>query len=115
MIKRTVILWLVLMSCLIVTAQKDVRLRKGMTITQSAQFRTVTYYLQADSSFNSPLIRIQGNDIVLDFANTLLQGNKTGQSPDTYAGLAVLVENSRRVTIKNLRVKGYKVALLARR
>lgn len=114
MIKRTVILWLAIMSCLIAPAQKDARLRKGMTITQSTRFRTVTYYLQADSSFNSPLIRIQGNDIVLDFANTMLQGNKTGQSPDTYAGLAVLVENSRRVTIKNLRVRGYKVALMAR-
>lgn len=107
-------LWLALMSCFMVVAQKDARLRKGMTITQSTRFRTVTYYLQADSSFNSPLIRIRGNDIILDFANTMLQGNKTGQSPDTYAGLAVLIENSRRVTIKNLRVRGYKVALIAR-
>jgi len=114
MIKRTVILWLALMGCLVVSAQKGARLHKGMTITQSAQFRTGTYYLQADSSFDSPLVRIQGNDIVLDFANTMLQGNKTGQAPDTYAGLAVLIENSRRVTIKNLRIKGYKVALMAR-
>ncbi len=103
-----------LLGGLIVSAQKGALLRKGMTITQSTQFKTVTYYLQADSSFQSPLIRIQGDDIVLDFANVLLQGNKTGQAPDTYTGLAVLIENSHRVTIKNLRVRGYKVALMAR-
>lgn len=106
-------LWLLLLVCSLAQAQQAL-VHKGMLITKSTLFRGVHYYLQADTSLTTPLIRVQGDDIVLDFAGMMLQGNKTGQAPDSYTGLAVLIENSKRVTIRNLKIRGYKVALMAR-
>lgn len=89
--------------------QKD--LVKGMKITRSAKIRKASYTIKPSSDISRPVILIEGNNITVDFNHATLNGSAATAMPDSFKGLAVLVKNSRKVTIKNLNVRGYKVAL----
>src|SRR4051812_44659765 len=43
-----------------------------------------------------------------------MKGNKKKKNPDEFFGVAVLIRNSKHVTIKNLKASGYKIALIAK-
>lgn len=85
----------------------------GMTITRSTTFKKANYFLPAKSAAADPVLVIEGNDLVIDFNNAALHGSDTKTNPDNFAGNAVLIKNSRRVTIRNLRARGYKIAIRA--
>ncbi len=87
-------------------------LRPGISITQTTFFKPGMYHFTSDS-ISAPVITIEGNNIVVDFNGVELNGATPGQTPETFKGLAILVKNSRNVIIKNLKAKGYKVALMA--
>ena len=84
----------------------------GMKITKSASFKKSNYFINAGKE--KPVILIEGNNIVIDFNNATLKGSNKTTRPDEFSGIAILVQNSGHVTIKNLKAKGYKVALLAK-
>ncbi|RMF31487.1 MAG: hypothetical protein D6765_01665, partial [Bacteroidetes bacterium] len=88
-------------------------LEAGMRIDQSVTIQPDTFRLNASDSLEHPLILIEGDDLVVDFNNSLLIGSNDRKWPNEFYGLAILVRNSRNVTIKNARVRGFKVALLA--
>ena len=56
-------------------------------------------------------IRITGTNRVFDFAGAELVGS--GQAPDQYEGTAILIEGGRDITIRNARIRGFKVAIHA--
>lgn len=60
------------------------------------------------------VVRIVADGVTLDFAGATLNGADAGASPDAFHGIGVLVENCRGVTIKNARLRGFKVGILAR-
>src|SRR5688572_3617743 len=98
-----------------VTANAQVELQPGMKINASVKINGRVYAMNALSdSLNKPLIEISGNDIVIDFDGALLRGSNDKQFPNEFYGLAILVKGGKNITIKNLRAKGYKVALMAR-
>ncbi|MBK6828051.1 MAG: right-handed parallel beta-helix repeat-containing protein [Chitinophagaceae bacterium] len=88
-------------------------IRNGMKISKSIRFNRSNTFLQAPADTSSSVILIEGENIVIDFGGTELRGDRQ-QSPDTYTGVAVLIRNSRNVTIRNLKARGYKIALSAR-
>lgn len=59
-----------------------------------------------------PAITIKGNNLTIDFAGALLRGSSAAAEPDQRKGLGIFVEGNN-ITIKNLRVRGYKVGLMA--
>src|SRR5687767_2599413 len=87
---------------------------KGMRITKTVKFRQGNFSLPAPSEPVKPVILIEGNNITVDFNNSTLIGNLKSQTPDQFAGIAILVRNSNKVTIRNLKARGYKIALMAR-
>ncbi len=89
-----------------------VELKAGMVITSSIQVKKAVYRLNGQDSLNRPVIRISGNNITIDFNKAQLLGSNNKQLPNEYYGLAILVEGNN-ITIKNARVNGYKVALMA--
>ncbi|MCR6721490.1 MAG: right-handed parallel beta-helix repeat-containing protein [Chitinophagaceae bacterium] len=95
-----------------VTAQ-SLQLKKGVRLQQSGSVKSKTYQLPT-ASLEAPVIVVAGDNITIDFKNALLQGDAPQQLPDSYEGLGILIENSNNVTIRNLRVRGYKVGLMAR-
>ena len=62
-----------------------------------------------------PAFIVRGSNMTVDFSGVTLLGAKPDADPDTFTGLAVLVDGGENVTIKNLTARGYKVGLLARR
>ncbi len=95
-------------------AVPTVPLRPGMVVTQSVRIAPGVYKLPGVASLDSALITIRGSNLTVDFAGATLQGIDPGADPDQARGLAILVDGGRNVRIRNARVRGYHVGLLAR-
>ena len=90
-------------------------LKKGMVITENTKIKKGIYKLDGDQGFGEPVILIEGYKITVDFNNATLQGSNNKKNPDEFFGVAIIISSkSSNVTIKNLKAKGYKVALLAK-
>ncbi len=89
-----------------------VQLKRGMIITASVQVKAATYQLNGYDSLNRPVILIRGNNITVDFNKAFLQGSTDKQLPNEFYGLAILIKGNN-ITIKNARVSGFKVAVMA--
>lgn len=100
------------MVCFSLQAQRIVK--RGMTITKSADFRKGSYALNGFDSLTNAVLVIEGDNITVDFHNAVLKGSLGRKNPDEFYGVAILVKGGKNITIKNLVAKGYKVALLAR-
>src|SRR3954467_4478614 len=84
-----------------------------MTITRTTTIAAGTYML-GSADLAHPAITIRGSNITVDFKNVVLRGRPAEADPDTFTGLAVLVDGGENVTIKNLHAHGYKIGVLAR-
>ena len=113
MIKKISVL---IISFLILNSSKaqEKSLVGNMKITKSMKIKKSVYALDAAEDLTKPLLVIEGNNITIDFNNAILKGSNKKQEPDKFFGVAIIIRNSENVTIKNLKIKGYKVALLAR-
>jgi parallel beta-helix repeat protein len=85
-----------------------VELRPGMVITQSVQVARRTY------SGGGPPIVVRGNDITIDFRGALLEGIQPESDPELARDTAIIIEGGRNVQLLNGRIRGYKIAILAR-
>ena len=81
-----------------------------MKITRSTKIRKAVYQF-AKAPENKKSILVEGSDIVVDFNNAELVGSTSSQQPDEFSGIGIVIMNSRNVTIRNLKVKGFKIAL----
>ena len=86
----------------------------GIKITQSAVIKKQLYKLDAPLKMEEAAIVIEGNNITIDFNNAVLNGSNAKKNPDEFFGVAILIKGGKNITIKNLKAKGYKVALMAR-
>lgn len=86
--------------------------KKGLLINSSARISPGLY--QLSTSEDQALIEITGNDIQLDFTGVVLKGNTDEQRPDEFTGIAIkIMPGSRNIQIRNARINGYKIAILA--
>lgn len=93
---------------------QEIPLKAGMKIHHSVKIRKMVYRLDAPEDSAKTLLVVEGNNIVIDFNNAELRGSSHTKDPDGFSGIAILIRNSRNVLIKNLKARGYKIALLAR-
>ncbi|HEX2631096.1 MAG TPA: right-handed parallel beta-helix repeat-containing protein, partial [Chitinophagaceae bacterium] len=110
MIKRILILLLFLTG---VAYAQEKPLTAGMKINRSAKIKKAIYQLDAHTLKNDPVIIIEGKNITIDFNNAELRGSRGKLSPDQFTGTAIIIRNSSNITIKNLKARGYKIALKA--
>ena len=82
----------------------------GMEITKDAKIAKAVYSLNDPDGKGA--LRIKGDDITIDFQGATLDGAKPGQQPDEFAGTGVVL-SGRNITIRNLKVQGYKVGIYA--
>jgi parallel beta-helix repeat protein len=94
-------------------APRQPRLTAGTVLTTSTRIAAGTYAF-ASADLQHPALTIRGSNITIDFSGAALQGSKPDSDPDTFTGLAVLVDGGESVTIKSLTARGYKVGILAR-
>jgi len=113
MTKKIILLSLVIGLCVHSQSQEK-PLTKGLKITKSLKVKKQTYKLDAPASMDASLIIIEGNNITVDFNNAILRGSNLKKNPDEFFGVAILIKAGNNIKIKNLKVKGYKVALMAK-
>jgi parallel beta-helix repeat protein len=93
---------------------RSIDLRAGLVITSSVRVSPRVYDLPAPASMDSSVIVIRGDDIVVDFAGAEMRGTALSADPDAGTGVAIRIDGGRNVTIRNLRARGYRVAVMAR-
>jgi parallel beta-helix repeat protein len=96
------------------TTAPAIELRAGLVITRSSRIAPRVYRLTAPESIDSAVITIRGDDITVDFAGATMEGLPADSNPNLANGVAVRVDGGRNVRILNVRVRGYKVGILAR-
>ncbi len=95
-------------------AYAQTRPRTGMIITRSTRLAPGQYRLIAPSSLDSAVITVRGDDITLDLRGVTLLGADPASDPDQGSGVAIRVEGGRNVRVIGARIRGYKVAIMAR-
>jgi parallel beta-helix repeat protein len=80
-----------------------------MTITRSVKVKPGTYRLK-DSNDNG-LVRIEGDDLTVDFAGVTIIGSDEGTPADEYRGWGIRAEGARNLTVKGLTIRGLKIAM----
>ncbi len=94
-------------------AMTQIRLSVGSTITRGGKVAPGVYRLTSPENLSKPALLVKGNNLVLDFKGVTIEGTPQTAEPDQRRGLGLMVEGAN-VTIKNLRVRGYKVGIMAR-
>ena len=84
----------------------EIKMQIPTTITTSRTFKRGEFFLPSGTI-------ISGNNITVDFGGATLRGSKQATDPDKREGVGVTV-TGKNVTLKNLKVHGYKVGVLAR-
>ncbi|HRI58646.1 MAG TPA: right-handed parallel beta-helix repeat-containing protein, partial [Saprospiraceae bacterium] len=121
---RRLLLLVFFLPNLLAAQNPEITLKKGLVIKESCRIKPGVYNLAGDSSdvflapsaFAAsavrPVLIISGNNLTVHFQFAELDGGAPGQSPNTFYGLAILIKG-KNITLKNARVRGYKVALIA--
>jgi nitrous oxidase accessory protein NosD len=104
---------LVIAAAQVATAQAPVAPTAGMTLTTATRFRPGAYEL-VPAPGDSAAIVVRGNDITIDLTNVELAGAPRTAAPDSAARIAILVDGGSNVTIRGGRIRGYRIAILAR-
>src|SRR5688572_3036346 len=115
-ISKTMKSFFILLSIWLVPAllfSQERALTKGMKISKTTKIKKAVYSIDGSNDLTSPVVNIEGENIVIDFNNVLLKGSNKKNQPDEFFGVGIMIKNSRNVTIKNLKASGYKVALMA--
>ena len=90
----------------LVAHQREERaLTKGMKITRTAKIKKGVYRIDAPANAGSSAVIIEGDNITIDFNNAELKGSSKISQPDRFWGIGIIVQNSKSVTIKNLKTK----------
>ena len=95
------------------SATRAQAIKPGLKIRTSVKIKAGEYLVNNATELFTSVIEIAGNNIVVDFNNAIMDGNIKGALPDKFFGTAVRITSGKNITIKNLRVRGYKVALMA--
>ncbi len=86
--------------------------KPGEVITKSCTVNPAEYRFDGADGLDQPVLIIKGEDIEVDFQGAVFIGSGQKTLPDQFAGLGIRVEG-KKITIKNLKVRGYKVGLMA--
>ncbi len=85
-----------------------------MVLRKNTRFTKKVYVLPAPGTTDSSVILIDGDNLVIDFNHAELRGSGAGVLPDRFREVAIAVRNGKNITIRNLKARGYKLAIVAR-
>lgn len=92
----------------------ELRLERDDTVVTASATLTPAVYRVADAS-DDGVLHVHGDNITIDFQGATLDGAADGTLPDQFAGRGIVIDESSRVVLKNLKIRGYKTAVYAHR
>ena len=81
-------------------------------IAASATFRSGRY--QIEDADDDGVLHVRGDDLTLDFQGATLAGAADETPPDRFRGRGIVIEDSANVTLKNLKLRGFKLGVYVR-
>jgi parallel beta-helix repeat protein len=96
----------------ILLAQQSISFKQGANVSTNQNYAKDFYFAPTDSSLKQPALTILGNHIVIDFNNAILTGSPANTLPNQMKGLGINIRSAKKVTLKNLVCKGFKLPLL---
>ncbi|MBI5856952.1 MAG: right-handed parallel beta-helix repeat-containing protein [Sphingobacteriales bacterium] len=111
---KRVFLFFISFQVFLTAISQEKLLTAGMKITTSSRIKKSIYKLDAPVDTSQSVVLIEGNNITVDFNTAEMKGSNGTINPDEFFGVAVIIRNCKNVTIKNLKARSYKIALLAR-
>lgn len=94
-------------------AQNAVLLYNGIVIRHSVTIKKEAYHFKPGESVSAAPVVIEGDNITVDFNGAVIEGSSDYEHPDQFTGTGILVKSGRHITLKNITVKGFKVAVKA--
>lgn len=98
------------------TETKNLELTKGLVINSSITFDSTkiggTVLLTSKDNYEK-MITIEGENLTIDFGGITLLGTDYLTRPNEFGGVAIHIKKSKNVTVKNLNVSGFRIALQA--
>ncbi len=88
-------------------------IRAGLVIDRNTSLRRGVYRIPS-RGFDGPVITVRGSNIDLDLSGVELIGSPDSATPDQYKGVAILIDGGEQISIRNARIRGFKVGILAR-
>jgi parallel beta-helix repeat (two copies) len=98
--------------CTACSGTPEIPLTKGMVISRSVTIRKGIYRFNSDSL--GQVITITGNNITVDFNGAELKGSNNKDWPNQFYGTGIFIKGGSNITIRNVTVNGYKIAVMAR-
>jgi len=89
-------------------------LKRGLLITKSVRIAPKSYRIDAPASLDSAVLVVRGDNITVDLTGVSMLGSDAAADPDRGAGVAIRVEGGTNVKILHGKIRGYRVAILAR-
>lgn len=93
--------------------RQPLELQKGLVINTSMTFENNGEVMMTNNDLDEKIITIEGDSLTVDFNHISLIGTDDFTTPDQFKGVAIYIKNSQNITIKNLNVSGYRIALQA--
>lgn len=90
---------------------QNIKIKKGLVINQSTSFDKEEYQLLVTENPLEKMITIEGDNIEVNFNDLTLIGSEDLSKPEALKGIAVHIKKGENITIKNLNIKGYRIAL----
>ena len=92
------------------TEQHEIRLEhSGIEITEDTRIAPGTYHVGDPEGSGVILIRADG--VTLDFGGAELVGCNENQDADGYQGIGIVADSHSNITIRNARIRGFKVGI----
>ncbi len=92
---------------------QQIALQQGMVITQSTVVANATYVVKVSPGTDTAAVIITGYNIVVDFNHAILNGDDEDVAADHFQGCGIYIKDGSNITIRNLNVLHYKVAIRA--
>lgn len=86
---------------------------KSGQITKSTICKKELHQINTDSLSDLAYITITEDNIEIDFNNSTIDGRQKGRLPDTYTGIAIHIKDCKNITLRNVNIHGFKIAILA--
>ncbi len=99
--------------CVAVPVLAQSTLKQGQIIQESLTLSGGEYRFSGADRLDIPVLTITGNDLTIDFGGAVIRGNTQVNHPETFKGLGILIKNGKNIRLRNLTIRGYKVAIMA--
>ncbi len=91
---------------------RGIALQPGMILKRSTKVQGLDYSMARYYEMEEPVLTISGENLVIDFQGATIRGFGALNWPNQFRGVAINVIDGKNITLKNINIHGFKLAIL---